>query len=162
MRRTLIAIIVTSLACGALLAGATVALDAWHWRLFSDVQVLLSGSAADAVAVENPYESSVNLLEYLALFLACCAAATFWAVFVVIPSLLASRRVFSGVFAGVVIAAAVVCVISGVVFTALQRLTPYISPAITFAIGGAIGLFSILLLARLLPPNTSLERTREG
>jgi hypothetical protein len=163
MSRTLIAIMVTAIAGGALLAGATVAFDAWHWKFYSEAQALQSSaSAADAVIVENPYQSSVDLLEYLALFLACCAAMTFWTVFLMIPSLLASRRIFSGVYTAVAVAAAVVAVISGVVFMALQRFTPYIPAAITFAVGGAIGLVGILLLARLLPPNTSLERTREG
>jgi len=113
------------------------------------------------VVVENPYQLEESAKNYFTLFIACCAAATFWAVFVVLPSLLASRRVFTGALASHIIAALAVCIVSGVAFALMQGVTKYISPMITFAAGGAIGLVSLLLLARMLPPNKSLERTRE-
>jgi hypothetical protein len=161
MRRTLTAIMVTALVSGALLVVATLTFEAWYWRLYFDAQAIQSaGSASDAVIVENPYQFEESAITYFQMFIAFCAAATFWAVLVVIPSLLASRRLFAGAVAGHIIAAVVVCGLSGVAFALMQRGTPYISPIVTFATGGAIGLVSIVLLAKILPPDTSLERTR--
>ena len=164
MRRTLTALMVTALLSGALLLVATMALDAWHWRLYNQEQALkLAASGSDSVVVENPYGlPGTSVITYFGLFVACCAATSFWALFVVTPSLLVSRRVFAGALASHIIAAAVVCIVSGITFALILRLSPYISPIVTFSAGGAIGLFSVVLLARMLPPNTSLERTREG
>jgi hypothetical protein len=162
MHRTLKALMVAALASGALLLVATLGLDAWHWRLYKEEQALQFESAeSDAVVVEDPYESlPTSAITYLQIFIACCSATTFWAVFVVIPSLLVSRRVFTGAIAGHIVAAIVVCAVSGIAFALMQRVTPYISPLIPFSVGGAIGLLSVLLLAKMLPPNTSFERTR--
>ena len=164
MHRTLIALMVAALASGALLEIATLALDAWHWRAYQEAQALQSAtSGMSAVVPENPYGSlpkSAGM--YFKLFVACCAGATFWVVFVVSPTLLLSRRVFTGVRSGHVVSAIVVCVLSGTVFALLQRLTPYLSPLVPFAVGGIIGLLSVALLIMLLPPNKSPERTHEG
>jgi hypothetical protein len=161
MRRTLKSIMLTALASGALLAAATLALDAWHWQQYSEAQAQLArAAAADAVVVENPYQIELNT--YLMGFVVCSAATTFWTVFVVIPTLLASRRVFAGTVVSQVTAAAVVCAVSGITFAFMQGRTPYVSPIIVFGAGGAIGLLGLLLAAKTLPPNTSFERTREG
>jgi hypothetical protein len=164
MRRTLTSIMLTGLVSGALLAAATLALEAWHWQQYSEAHALQAlGATADAVVVENPYQiEEESLLTYLFGFVVCSAATTFWTVFVVIPTLLAARHVFSGAVASQVVAAAVVCTVSGIAFAFMQGRTPYVSPIIAFGAGGAIGLLSVLLLARTLPPDTSLERTREG
>jgi len=163
MRRTLTALIVTALASGALLLVATLALDAWHWRVYNEAQFLQSADlGSDVVVVENPYQLEESVITYLQLFVACCAGATFWAVFVVLPILLTSRRLFAGAVGSHVIAAAIVCAVSGITFALMQRVTPYISPMIAFAAGGIVGLVSIVLLAKMLPPNTSLERPGEG
>jgi hypothetical protein len=163
MRRTLTAIMVPALAGAALLLIATQILNSWYWQLYSDAQALnLSQANADAVIVENPYEVQESILTFIPMFIALCAAATFWVVFVVIPSLLASRRVFAGSLSGHIVAAVTVCTLSGVVFALVLGREGYISPAITFAVGGVIGLVSFALVVKLLPPNTSLERTREG
>jgi len=164
MHRTLKALMIAALASGALLLIATLVLDAWHWRSYQEAQALESvSSGLEAVVPENPYGSlPTSAVTYLQLFVACCAAATFWVVFVVIPSLLVSRRVFTGPSAGHIVAAIVVGVVSGTVFALMQRLTPYIPPLVPFIVGGTIGLLSIVILAKMLPPNKSLERTREG
>ena len=141
---------------------AASALEAWHWRLYSKAQALqLAASGSDAVVVDNPYElDGTSATTYFGLFIACCAAATFWALFVAVPCLLASRRLFASTIASHIVAAAAVCIFSGMAFSLALGLKPYISPMITFAVGGAIGLISAVLLAKLLPLNTSQERTR--
>jgi hypothetical protein len=162
MHRTLAALIVAALASGALLLVATVTLDAWHWRLYNEAQALQpSVEGLVAAAAENPYQLGRSATTYFQIFVGCCAATTFWVVFVVLPGLLAARRMFAGVLASHIIAAIVACIVSGITFTLMQRVTPYISPMITFAAGGTIGLVSTILLAKMLPPNVSLERTRE-
>src|SRR5690242_13226798 len=107
MRHTLTAIMITAVTCGALLAGAMLAMDAWHWRLHFESQALQSaGLGSDAVVVENPfYSPEESVFTYVLVFIAWCAASTFWVVFLVIPSLLASRRVFSDALASHIIAA---------------------------------------------------------
>jgi hypothetical protein len=161
MHRTLIALIVTALASGALLLVATHTLDAWHWRLYYEAQaVQSSGSGAGAVAVANPFQFERSVVTYFLRFIGCCAVATFWAVFVVLPALLASRRVFAGVLSSHILAAIVVCTLSGIAFAFMQGHAQFFSPMITFAAGGFIGLLSIVLLAKMLPPETSLERSR--
>jgi hypothetical protein len=164
VRRTLTALIVTALASGAFLLVATLTLDAWHWRLYDQAQAFQSeGSKLNSIRVENPYEPlGHSVITYMSIFIACCAAATFWAVFLVLPSLMAARRVFASALVSHMVAAAVVCTLSGIAFAFIQDLTPYISPMITFTVGGAIGLLSLVLLAKMLPANTSLERSRDG
>jgi hypothetical protein len=55
-----------------------------------------------------------------------------------------------------------VCVLSGIAFALVQGVRDYISPIVIFGAGGVIGLVNIVLVVKLLPPNTSFERTREG
>jgi hypothetical protein len=149
---------------GALLLVATLSLEEWHWQQYYEAQALRSSSSgADAVLVDNPYQiNDTSMSTYFLLFVACCAAATFWSVFVVIPCLLASRRVFSSTVPSHIVAAAIVCTVSGLAFAFTQHPNEFVSPMITFSAGGIVGLVSLALLARMLPPNTSLERTREG
>jgi len=165
MRHTLTAIMVTAVVTGALLLVATRTLEAWYWQQYwqqhTDTQALhSSGSDLDAVIVENPYQIEESPITYVPMFIALCAAATFWVVFVVIPSLLASRWLFVGPLASHTVAAVVVCVLSGIAFALVEGVREYISPMFTFGAGGAIGLVSIVLVVNLLPPNKSLERTR--
>jgi hypothetical protein len=162
MRHTLTAIIVTSVVSGALLLAAILTLEGWHRQRYSDAQALQSPlSDADAVVVDNPYQIEESPMAYVPIFIAFCAASTFWVVFVVIPSLLASRRLFAGSLASHTVAAVVVSVLSGITFALLQGVRDYISPIVTFGAGGVIGLVSIVLVVRMLPPNKSLERTHE-
>ena len=163
MRRTLTAIIVTALVSGALLLAATLSFEAWHWRLYFEAQAIQSaGAGADAAVVENPYQIEESVLTYIPMYIALCAAATFWVVFVVIPSLLASRRLFAGTLVRQLVATGLVCVLSGVTFALVFGRTSYIPAIVTLLAGGVIGLVSIALVSRMLPPNTSFERTPGG
>ena len=162
MQRTLIAIIVTALVSGALMTIEMLALDAWHSRLYIEAHAPQPSSpGADTVQVENPYELvDYSVSSYVGPFIACCAGSTFWAVFVVIPSLLASRRVFPGALASNIVAAVVVSTASGIMFTSMQG-SHYIPPLIPFAAGSVFGLLSLVLLVKMLPSTTSPERTRD-
>jgi hypothetical protein len=161
MRRTLTALMVSALAGGAILLAATLTWDAWYWQHYREAQTAHSpGAAADAVVVENPYQYEQSVLRYVHLFIGCCAAASLWSLFVVAPAILVSRRIFSRTFISHLVATAIVSTLAGIAFSLMQQPTPYISPLVTFLAGGIIGLVSILSLASLLPPNTSLERTR--
>ena len=163
MRHTLTAIMVTSVVSGVLLLAATLTLEGWHWQRYSEAQALHSShSDSDAVIVENPYQIDESPITFVPMFISVCAAATFWVVFVVVPSLLASRRIFAGSLASHIVAAGVVCVLSGIAFALVQGVTDYIPPIVTFGAGGVVGLVNIVLVVKILPPNTSLERTREG
>jgi hypothetical protein len=162
MGRTLTTIMVTALISAALLLVATLAFESWYWRLYSEAQAIQSASAgADAVVVNNPYQIEESVLTYIPMFIALCAASTFWVVFVVVPSLLASRRLFADALARNLVAAAIVCVLSGVTFALVFGRTSYISPIATFLAGGAIGFVSIALVIKMLPLDTSFGRTRE-
>jgi len=159
MRRTLTAIIVTALVGGALLLVATQALDTWYWRLYAEAQALHSSTPdSDAATAVIPYELERSPSRYAHMFVLLCAVANFWVVFFAIPCLLLSRRLFSGAVASSAVAAVVTCIISGLAFALLMGVRPYISPLVPFGAGGTIGIVGILLLANLLPPNTSLER----
>ena len=161
MRHTLTAIMVTSVVSGALLLTATLTFEGWYWQEYFDAQALQSSrSDSDAVIVENPYQIDESPTTYVPMFIALCAASTFWVVFVVIPSLLASRRLFAESLASHIVAAIVVCVLSGIAFSLVQGVREFIPPIATFGAGGVIGLVSIVLVVKMLPPNTSLERTR--
>jgi hypothetical protein len=163
MGRALTTIMVTALISGVLLSATTLAFKSWHWRLYSEAQAIQSASSgADAIVVESTHQIEESVLAYIPMFIELCAAATFWVVFVVVPSLLVSRRLFAGALARNLVASAIVCVLSGVTFALVFGRNSYILPIATFLAGGAIGLVSIALVIKMLPPNTSFERTREG
>jgi hypothetical protein len=81
MRHTLTAIMVTSVVSGVLLLAATLTLERWYWQRYSGAQALHSSlSDSDAVIVENPYQIDESPIIYVPMFIAVCAAATFWVV----------------------------------------------------------------------------------
>jgi hypothetical protein len=169
MRRTVVALVITALSCGALLEVSFFALNAWKLRLYEEAhaQSLARAQGEDpaqsAVRVENPYEShGESMSTYLTIFILCTAAATFWAVFVVLPILMLSRHVVSGAITSSIVAAIVVCVVSGFAYCLLGASESYMNPLITFSVGGAVGLLSLGLLHKMLPPNKSLERSRDA
>jgi hypothetical protein len=168
MRRTVIALIFTALSCGALLEVSFFALNAWKARLYEQAQAqsLARAQGEDpaptTAQVENPYEShGESMSNYLTVFVLCTAAATFWAVFVVLPTLMVSRHVISGALTSSIVAAIVVCVVSGLVYCLLGASESYMSLLIPFSVGGAVGLLGLGMLHRMLPPDKSLERSRE-
>ncbi len=163
MRSTLKAVVVTGIVVGILLLAATLSLSAWQWHLYDQVQTQQPEGQAVAVArLENPYGLAYTpATKYVWLFAGCCLVATAWVSALVLPSVTAARQLFTNIVVGRVVSATVVFVVSAIAFSATQYPNSLLPPELIFLVGGLLGLIGFGVMALALPPNKSLERTRE-
>jgi hypothetical protein len=68
---------------------------------------------------------------------------------------------FTNIVVGRVVSATVVFVVSAIAFSATQYPNSLLPPELIFLVGGLLGLIGVGVMALALPPNKSLERTRE-
>ena len=136
-----------------LLAIALVSLAAWQRH---ELKTLFPSTSegAGVVAVEPT-------TDYVPLVLTSGVAGLLWVALVIIPTTFVARRFASGVSTHL-IAAAVVGVLSALAFCGFRPAHSNLPLAVFLSIGGAIGLAGLGMALRALPPNKSLERTREG
>jgi hypothetical protein len=135
-----------------LLAIALVSLAAWQRH---ELETLSPGTSkgAGVVTIEPT-------TDYVPLVLASGVAGLLWVALVIIPTAFAARRFASGVSTHL-IAAAVVGALSALAFCSFRPAHSLLPLAVFLLIGGAIGLAGLGVALRALPPNKSLERTRE-
>jgi hypothetical protein len=160
VRRIVKAIGVTAVSVGTLILVSQEALSWWSWQAFLES---LGPDTVGSVIVDPPPPGPAEAaVRYVVAFLALCLVGAAFAAAVVWPVTNAARRIFSHPFAGHVMAGVVVAALSGLAFAAQTSPSGPWHPAVVFAIGGAIGVVATTAFTLMLPPNTSLERTREG
>ena len=136
-----------------LLAIALASLAAWQRHELEALSPSTSKDASVVVAIEPT-------TDYVPLVLTSGVAGLLWVALVIIPTAFAARRFSSGVSTHL-IAAAVVGVLSALAFCGFRPAHSILPLAVFLSIGGAIGLAGLGVTFRALPPNNSLERTRE-
>jgi hypothetical protein len=153
VRSTPVAILAVAMTVGILLTVALASLNAWEWHEI-DAAFPRTGSDTAVVAVGSSIPlGSVALTSLL--------QGLIWASLVVVPGASAAKRL-SPRASTRLITAAVVVVLSSVAFCGFRTIHSLAPLAVFLAIGGLIGLAGIGVALWVLPPNTSLERTRAG
>jgi hypothetical protein len=136
-----------------LLAIALASLAAWQRH---ELETLFPSTSEGGVVV-----TIAPTTDYVPLVLTAGVAGLLWVALVILPTVFVARRFASGVSTHLV-AAAVVGVLSAIAFCGFQPALSLLPLAVFLSIGGAIGLAGLGVAFRALPPNNSLERTREG
>ena len=124
--------------------------------------IMANSQFADAVVVDNPYGHEFSDLEYYARLLAGFSiVGGLWVTCVVLPMTVGMRHLLRNSNNSRVFSYVSVISLSAFVFPFLSSVGPW-PQLLVYAIGGAIGLVAVGVVDRMLPPNKSLERTREG
>jgi len=136
-----------------LLTVALASLNAWEWHVV-DAAFPRTGSGTGVATIDSSIPlGSVALTSLL--------QGLIWESLVVVPGASAAKRLSSRASTRL-ITASVVVVLSSVAFCGFRTIHSLAPLAVFPAIGGLIGLAGIGVALWVLPPNTSLERTREG
>ena len=153
MRPTLATIGVGAVTVGFLLAIALASLDAWQWRDFDTLSEKVESGSGVVVTIDptTPYSR---------IALTSGVAGIIWATLVILPAAVAARRFASSAFMRL-LAFAVVGVLSAIAFASFRTIHSGSPVSVFLLIGAAIGMLGLGVAAWVLPPNKSLERTRD-
>jgi len=153
------AIITGAASAGALLFTTSTILDHWSSQYFWDS----NGLDGTYALVDPPPPTGFEAIALQAIQLIwLCFLGAVWTAVVVLPIVLIARRILSYRWASRLLAVAIVGVLSALVcLTQWSPGGPWTTSLIC-AIGGVIGLVLVAIADRQMPPNKSLERTREG
>ncbi len=159
MRRILKAISATGVTIGASLFLAHVILEWWSWHAF--LETLGPDGFGRPLVDPPPPGPAEAAVRYVLGLVALCLFGALLAASVVWPVTNVARRVFRQPLAGRLTAVSVIAVLSSLGFAGQTSPSGPWHPAVVFAIGGAIGIAAATIFTLMMPPNTSLERTRE-
>jgi len=152
VRSTPVVILAAAATVGLLLMAAQVSLSAWDWR---SMEALLPSSRSDTGMVITDGSLPVGSVALTSL-----AQGLIWASLVIVPGASAAKRLSSRASIRLM-AVAVVVVLSSVAFCGFRTIHSFAPLAAFLMIGGVIGLAGIGVALCVMPPNKSLERTRE-
>jgi hypothetical protein len=154
VRPTLATIGVGAVTVGFLVAIALASLDAWQWRDFGPLTEKVESGPGVVVTIDpaTPYSR---------IALTSGVGGIIWATLVILPAAVAVRR-FASSAPMRLLAYAVVGVLSAIVFSSFRTVHSGSPVSVFLSIGAAIGMLGLGVVTWVLPPNKSLERTREG
>ncbi len=152
MRTTLAAIGAAAVTAGCLLAIALVALDAWDRHEFETLFPTVADGTSRALIEWHTSYSRIGLT--------AAVGGMVWATVVILPAALATRRFASGALQRL-LAVAVVGVVSALAFVGFRTVHSGLPLSAFLLTGSVIGLAGLGVAVWVLPPNTSLERTRD-
>ena len=165
MRHVVVTVLVAAVVVGIFLTLAWGGLSYWKEQdtMRAAAAMMANSEFADAVVVDNPYEHEFSSeFEYYARLLAGFSiVGGLWVTCIVLPMTVGMRHLLRNSNNSRVFSYVSVISLSAFVFPFLSSVGPW-PQLLVYAIGGAIGLVAVGVVDRMLPPNKSLERTREG
>ena len=157
MRPSARAILAAAVPAGVLLFVAWIGLEWWENQYFWET----SGLDPDLTLYDPPPATGVDaVVERILEFVWLCFFSAMWAAIVVVPAILVARHFLSGRWSSRLVAFGVVAATSALAFAFQWSPAGPWPEGLTLGIGGTIGLVCASIADALLPPNTSLERTR--
>jgi hypothetical protein len=152
------AILAASVPTGTMLFVAAVILGRWYDKYLLETSGYVPGVAIGHLPPPNQFD---ELIDHLFDFVWLCFLGAIWTAVVVVPAILVARHFLSGRWSSRLVSFGFLCAVSALFFAFRWAAGPW-SQSLIFGIGGCIGLVCAAIAEMQMPPNTSLERTREG